>query len=122
MRYKVKARTVAWLGGFMPLGVPSVLELTVVLENSNVEKLASHLYLSVHSLPQEDHNDTDNASSGQVDTILMPESTVCVVQSAWRRQHHASVLDRHPPADRTAALHRMRPGVLRTGGPLEGPQ
>ena len=27
-----------------------------------MEKLASHLYLSVHSLPQEDHNDTDNAS------------------------------------------------------------
>src|SRR5215217_2371804 len=94
----------------------------VVLENSNVEKLASHLYLSVHSLPQEDHNDTDNASSGQVYTILMPESTVCVVQSAWRRPHHASVLDRHPQAYRTAALYRVLPGVLRTGGHLDGPQ
>lgn len=60
-----------------------------------MEKLASNLYLSVHSLPEEDHDETDDASSGQVYTILVPKSTVCVVQSAWRRQHYASVLDRH---------------------------
>ena len=38
----------------------------VVLENSNVEKLASNLYLSVHSLPQEGHDETDDASAGEV--------------------------------------------------------
>src|ERR671936_100862 len=92
----------------------------VVLENSNVEKLASHLYLSVHSLPQEEHHDTDDASSGQVYTIFMPESTVCVVQSAWRRQHHTSVLDRHTQAYRTAELHGRSPGDLRMGGHCDG--
>jgi hypothetical protein len=38
----------------------------VVLEDSNVAQLASNLYLSVYSLPQEDHDDTDDASAGQV--------------------------------------------------------
>ena len=38
-------------------------EKPVVLENSNVAQLASTLYLSVHSLPQEDCYDTDDASA-----------------------------------------------------------
>jgi hypothetical protein len=38
----------------------------VVLENSNMAPLASNQYPSVHSLPQEDRYDTDDASSGQV--------------------------------------------------------
>src|SRR5215217_7165386 len=87
---------------------------------SNVAKLASPLYLMVDSLPQEDHNDADDASSGQGYTILMPKSTVCVVQSAWQRQYHAPILDRHTQTYRTAALHGLRPGVLRTGGHLDG--
>ncbi len=32
----------------------------------SVEKLASNLYLSVHSLPQEGHDETDDASAGEV--------------------------------------------------------
>jgi hypothetical protein len=48
------------------------LRTGVVLENSNVEKLASNLYLSVHTLPQEDYHDTDDASAGEVYPILMP--------------------------------------------------
>jgi hypothetical protein len=83
----------ALTGALMSLAIPATLHDSVVLENSNVAPLASNLYLSVYSLPQEDQNDTDDASSGQVYTILMPESTVYVVQSAWRRQHHASCLD-----------------------------
>jgi putative transposase len=54
-------------------------EKPVVLENSNVEKLASNLYLSVHSLPQEGHHDTDDASAGEVYSILVSESTVCTI-------------------------------------------
>src|SRR5437870_2089499 len=63
----------------------------VVLENSNVEKLASNLYLSVHSLPQEDHYDTDDASAGEVYAILVSESTVCTIQPPRRRQHRRMV-------------------------------
>ena len=48
----------------------------VVLENSNVAKLASTLYLSVHSLPQEDCYDTDDASARKIYPILVPESTL----------------------------------------------
>jgi hypothetical protein len=40
--------------------------LLVVLEKSNVAKLASALYLLVHSLPEEDHHDTDDASPGEL--------------------------------------------------------
>lgn len=38
----------------------------VVLENSNVAKLASIQYLSVHSLPQEDCYDTNDASAREL--------------------------------------------------------
>jgi acyl-CoA dehydrogenase len=54
----------------------STYALQVVLENSNVAKLASNPYLLVHALPQEDHYDTDDASSGYVYPILVPKSTV----------------------------------------------
>ena len=50
--------------------------LSVVLENSNVAKLASTQYLSVHSLPQEDRYDTDDASAREIYPILVPESTL----------------------------------------------
>ena len=53
----------------------------VVLENSNVAQLASALYLLVHSLPQEDRYDTDDASAREIYPILVPESTLCTVQS-----------------------------------------
>jgi hypothetical protein len=39
---------------------------SVVLEKSNVAKLASTQYLSVHSLPQEDRYDTDDASAREI--------------------------------------------------------
>ena len=42
------------------------LPQSVVLENSNVAKLASTQYLAVHTLPQEDCYDTDNASTGEI--------------------------------------------------------
>ena len=51
----------------------------VVLENSNVAKLASTQYLFVHSLPQEDCYDTDDASAGEIYPMLVPESTMCRV-------------------------------------------
>src|SRR5215471_14924096 len=88
----------------------------VVLENSNVAQLASTQYLSVHSLPQEDCYDTNDTSARELYPILVPEYTLCTVQPAWRRQHRASVVDRHAQTHRAAALHHMRPGVLRTGG------
>jgi type I restriction enzyme S subunit len=95
---------------------------SVVLDNSNVEKLASNPYLLVHALPQEDHNDTDDASSGYVYPILMPESTVQAVQSSRRRPYRASVVDRETQAHRTAALYRLHPGVLRASGHVDGPE
>src|SRR5262245_42544509 len=84
-----------------------ITENWVVLENSNVEKLASHLYLSVHSLPQEDHHDTDDASAGEIYPILVSESTVCTIQPPRRRQHRASIVDRHTQTHRTAALYSL---------------
>ena len=42
-------------------------------------KLASNLYLSVHSLPQEDRYDTDDASAGQVYKIFVPQSSLSAV-------------------------------------------
>jgi len=52
-----------------------------------VAKLASTQYLSVHSLPQEDRYDTDDASAREIYPILVPTSTMCPVQSSrwWRR-------------------------------------
>jgi Tn3 transposase DDE domain len=96
--------------------------IQVVLENSNVAQLASALYLLVHSLPQEDRYDTDDASARETYPILVPESTMCPVQSSRRRQHRASVVDKDAPAHRTTALYDMRPGVLGTGGHPDGPQ
>src|SRR5215510_3868917 len=98
------------------------LRKQVVLENSNVAKLASPQYLSVHSLPQEDCYDTDDASAREIYPILVPQSTMCTVQPSRRRQHRASVVDRGAQAHRTAALHGMRPRVLRTGGDPDGSQ
>jgi len=63
------------------------LRFLVVLENSNEAELASNLYLSVHSLPQEDHYDTDDASATEIYPILMSESTVYVLQSSRRREY-----------------------------------
>src|SRR4030095_16716538 len=94
----------------------------VVLENSNVEKLASNQYLLVQSCAKEDRYDTDDASPREIYSLLVPESTMCAVQSSWRRQHRASVVDRDAQAHRTAALYGMRPGVLGTGGHPHGPQ
>jgi len=48
----------------------------VVLENSNMAKLASKRYLVVHSLPKEDRYATDDASARELYTILVSESTV----------------------------------------------
>src|SRR5262249_39661153 len=98
------------------------LPIWVVLEDSNVAKLASTPYLLVHALPQEDCYDTDDASARELYPILVSESTMCTVQSSRRRQHRASILDRDTQAYRAAALHGMQPGVLRTGGHLDGPQ
>src|SRR5207244_2672322 len=67
----------------------------------------SNLYLSVHSLPQEDHYDTDDASAGEVYSILVSESTVCTIQPPRRRQHRTSIVDRHTQTHRTAALHSL---------------
>jgi hypothetical protein len=54
----------------------------VVLENSNVTKLASTRYLSVHSLSQEDCYDTDDTSARERDSIFVSDSTLCTVQSS----------------------------------------
>ena len=94
--------------------------ISVVLENSNVAQLASALYLLVHSLPQEDRYDTDDASAREISSILVPESTLCTVQSLRHRQYCASRLDRHGQAHRTVALHPVPPRVLRAGGHLDG--
>ena len=57
-------------------------ETSVVLEKSNMETLAASLYLSVHSLRQEDYDDRDAASAGEIYAILVSKSTVYVVQSS----------------------------------------
>src|SRR5215831_9323771 len=94
----------------------------VVLEKSNMEKLASNQYLLVQSHSKEDRYDINDASAGAVYPILVPESTVSVLQSSRRREHRTSVVDRQTQTHRTATLHGMRPGVLRTGGDPDGPQ
>src|SRR3954462_7080190 len=88
-------------------------ELSVVLEKSNVAQLASALYLLVHSLPQEDRYDTDDASAREIYSILVPESTLCTVQLLRHRQYCASLLDWQGQAHRTVALHPVSSGVLR---------
>src|SRR5205807_3502931 len=94
----------------------------VVLENSNVEKLASNQYLLVQSRSKEDRYDINDASAGEVYSILVPESTVSVLQSSRRREHRPTVVDRQTQTHRTATLHGMRPGILRTGGDPDGPE
>src|SRR5215831_7056318 len=73
------------------IAYPCVVQ--VVLENSNVAQLASTLYLLVHSLPQEDRYDTDDASAREIYSILVPESTLCPVQLLRHRQYCTSRLD-----------------------------
>jgi hypothetical protein len=77
-----------------------------------VAKLASHRYLAVHSLLKEDRYETSDARSGKIDDLFVPESRLCAVSSPRCRQPCPSLLDRHAHAYRTAALHRLRPGVL----------
>src|SRR5262245_13101625 len=98
----------------------SLYQWSVVLENSNVAQLASALYLLVHSLPQEDRYDTDNASAREIDAILVPASTLCPVQSLRHRHYCASRLDRQGQAHRTVALPPVPPGVLRAREHLDG--
>jgi hypothetical protein len=57
------------------------LPFLVVLENSNVEKLASNQYLLVQSRSKEDHYDINDASTGEIYSLLVPESTVYVLSS-----------------------------------------
>src|SRR5215211_8868474 len=95
-------------------------KIRVVLENSNVAQLASALYLLVHSLPQEDRYDTDDASAREIYAILVPESTLCPVQLLRHRQYCSSRLDRQGQAHRTVALHPVPSGVLRAGRHLDG--
>jgi hypothetical protein len=45
-------------------------------------QLAPNLYLAVHTLPQEDRYDTDDASAGKVYEIFMSQSSLSAVQSA----------------------------------------
>jgi hypothetical protein len=93
---------------------------TVVLENSNVAQLASALYLLVHSLPQEDHYDTDDASAREIYSILVPESILCTVQSPRHRPYQASIVDGQGQAHRTVALYRLWLRVLRASRDLNG--
>jgi len=51
----------------------------VVLENSNVEKLASNQYLLVQSRSKEDRYDINDASAAEVYPILVPESTMSML-------------------------------------------
>jgi len=48
-----------------------------------VEKLASNQYLLVQSCAKEDRYDTDDASPREIYSLLVPESTMCAVQSSW---------------------------------------
>src|SRR5205814_10628496 len=101
-------------------GEKSACKIPVVLENSNVEKLASNQYLLVQSRSKEDRYDINDASAGEVYSILVPESTVSALHSSRRREHRPSVVDRQTQTHRTATLHGMRPGILRTGGDPDG--
>jgi hypothetical protein len=96
--------------------------IQVVLENSNMEKLASNPYLSVQSRSKEDRDDINDTSSGEVYSVFVSESSLRTIQSSRRREHRPSVVDRQTPAHRTTAMHGLHPGVLRTGRHLDGPQ
>src|SRR5262249_45368509 len=54
---------------------------------------ASSQYPSVHSRSKEDHHDTDDASSGKIYDIFVPQSRLSAIQSAQCRQHWPSLLD-----------------------------
>jgi hypothetical protein len=69
-------------------------KLQVVLEKSNMAQLASYEYLSVYSQPKEDRHDIDDASSGKVYDIFMPQSRLYAVQSPQRQHDCSSFLDR----------------------------
>jgi hypothetical protein len=75
-------------------------------------KLASNPYLVVYALPQEDHDDTDDASAGEVYAIFVSESSMYRMPSSRRRAHRPSVVDRNAHTHRTAALYGMRPSML----------
>jgi hypothetical protein len=66
-----------------------------------VAQLASDPYLSVHSLPQEDYHETDDASAREIYPILVPKSTVCTIQPPRRRQlMHQSWTGKHKHIER----------------------
>src|SRR5215510_13129470 len=70
----------------------------VILENSNMVQLASNRYRTIHSLPQEDRYETDDASAGQVYAMVVSTPSLPAVQSARYRQHDPSLLDRQAQA------------------------
>src|SRR5687768_10414551 len=119
--------SLVWEGaGFLKIDDPGrilrTLPTVVVLENSNMEKLASNKYLLVQSRSKEDRYDINDASPREIYAIFVPESTMRTLQSSRRRQHRASVVDWDAQAHRTAALYGMRPGVLGTGRHPDGSQ
>ena len=77
-----------------------------------MEKLASNQYLLIQARSKEDRYDINDASTREIYSLLVPESTMHTLQSSRRRPHRASVVDRDAQAHRTAALYGMRPGVF----------
>jgi hypothetical protein len=68
----------------------------VVLAKSNVETLASNLYLAVHVLPSETFCDTDDTSAGEIYPTLVPKSIVAlchclgegnIIHRSWTGNH-----------------------------------
>jgi hypothetical protein len=72
--------------------------MSVVLENSNMAKLAPNQYLLAQSRSKEGRYDINDASAREIYSILVPESTMRALQSSQRRQHRASVVDRDAQA------------------------
>ena len=70
-------------------------------------KLAPNQYLLTQSHSKEGRYDIHDASAREIYAIFVPESTMRALQSSQRRQHRASVVDRHAQTHRTAALHGM---------------
>jgi hypothetical protein len=70
----------------------------VVLENSNMAKLAPNQYLLAQSHSKEGRYDLNDASAREIYAILVPESTMRMLQSSRRGQQRASVVDRDAPA------------------------
>jgi hypothetical protein len=90
--------------------------LSVVLEDSNRSQLVSVPYLLVHSLPEEDHDDTDDASRGRGLLDSRAQSTVYALQSSRHRRHCASGVDRHAQAQPTLRLDGLYAGVPQARG------